>query len=62
MILKELCEANNVGMISHRNINPKRHLNRSRLQLNDAGVSLFNSNFRDLLIILIRFNSKISIT
>ena len=36
-------------MISHRNINPKRHLNRSRLHLNDAGVSLFVRNFRDFI-------------
>ena len=36
-------------MISHRNINPKRHLKRSRLHLNDAGVSLFVRNFRDFL-------------
>ena len=53
IILEELCNANNVGMISHRNINPrhldKRHLNRSRLHLNDAGVSLFVRNFRDFL-------------
>ena len=49
IILEELCNANDVGMISHRNINPKRHLNRSRLHLNDAGVSLFVRNFRDFL-------------
>ena len=49
IILEELCNANNVGMISYRNINPKRHLNRSRLHLNDAGVSLFVRNFRDFL-------------
>ena len=48
-ILEELCKANNVGIISHRNINPKRHLNRSRLHLNDAGISLFVRNFRDFL-------------
>ena len=47
--LEELCNANNVGMISHRNINSKRHLNRSRLHLNDAGASLFIRNFRDFL-------------
>ena len=49
IILEELCDSNNVGMISHRNINPKRHLNRSRLHLNDAGVSLFVRNFRNFL-------------
>ena len=43
------CNANNVGTISHRNINPKRHLNRSKLHLNDAGVSLFARNFTDFL-------------
>ena len=30
IMLEELCDANNVGIISQRNINPKRHLNRSR--------------------------------
>ena len=48
-ILEKLCKANNVGIISHRSINPKRHLNRSRLHLNNAGVSLFVRNFRDFL-------------
>ena len=33
-------------MASQSNINPKRHLNRSRLHLNDTGVSLFVRNFR----------------
>ena len=37
-------------MILHKNINPKRHLSRSSLHLNDAGVSLFVTNFRDFLI------------
>ena len=50
IILEELCKANNIGMISHKNINPKRHLSRSSLHLNDAGVSLFVTNFRDFLI------------
>ena len=49
IILEKLCNENNVGMISHRNINPKRHLNRSRLHLNDPGVSLFVRNFRNFL-------------
>ena len=49
IILEELCKANNAGIISHININPKRYLNRSRLHLNDAGVSLFVRNFRDFL-------------
>ena len=40
MIFDKLCNANNVGIISYRDINPKRYLNRSRLHLNDAGVSL----------------------
>ena len=35
--------------MSHRKINSKRHLNRSRLHLNDAGLSLFVWNFRDFL-------------
>ena len=49
IILEELCKASNISIISHRNINPKRHLSRSRLHPNDAGVSLFVRNFRDFL-------------
>ena len=49
IILGELCKANNVSIISHRNIKPKRHLNRSRLHLNDAAASLFVRDFRDFL-------------
>ena len=49
IILGELCNANNVGMISHGNINPKRYLTRSRLHLNDAGLSLFVKSFRNFL-------------
>ena len=49
MILEELGKANNVGITLHRNINTKRHLNRSRLHLNDAGVFLFVRDFRDFL-------------
>ena len=47
LILEELCKANNAGIISHRSINPKRHLNRITFEhLNDAGVSLFVRNFK----------------
>ena len=42
-------KVNNIGILLHRSINPKRHLNRSRLHLNDASVSLFVRNFRDFL-------------
>ena len=49
IILEELCNASNIGVISYRNINPKRHPNRSRLHLNDAGISLLGRNFRDFL-------------
>ena len=49
IVLDELFNANNADVILHRNINPKRHLNRSRLHLNDADVSLFVRNFRDFL-------------
>ena len=51
-ILEKLCKANSVGIISHRNINPKRHLNRSRLHLNNA----------DVYIVLFFFNVNISYT
>ena len=31
-------------IITHGNINPKRHLNKSRLHLNDAGISVLVRN------------------
>ena len=33
-------------IITHSNINPKRHLNKSRLYLNDAGISVLVRNFK----------------
>ena len=64
IILEELCNLNNVGMISQRDINPKRHFNRGRLHLNDAGVSLFVRNFKDFLnnFDKIRLQNKHSLT
>ena len=42
--LEKLCERNNIEIVSHRNVNPKRHLNRGRLHFNDSGVSVFARN------------------
>ena len=36
----DFCKVNNIEIISHKNVNPKRHLNRGRLHFNDSGVSL----------------------
>ena len=38
-----------IVIITHSNINPKRHLNKSRLHLNDAGISVLVRNFKAFL-------------
>ena len=39
-ILEEMCGKNVIPLIRNNNINSKRHLNRSRLHLNDTRVSV----------------------
>ena len=48
-LVKEFCENNGIGTISHDNINVKKHLNKGKLRLNDRGISNFVRNFRDFL-------------
>ena len=36
-LLKEFCENNDFDLISHDNINVKRHVNKRKLHLNDTG-------------------------
>ena len=43
--LKSMCSNANIDFISHENINPKRHLNNSRLHLNTKGSSILQGNF-----------------
>ena len=38
-----------IAIITLSNINPKRHLNKSRLHLIDAGISVLVSNFKAFL-------------
>ena len=38
-----------IAIITHSNINPKRHLSKSRLHLNDAGISVLVRNFKAFL-------------
>ena len=40
-----ICAEKDIAIITHSNINPKRHLNKSRLHLNDAGISVLVRNF-----------------
>ena len=48
-LVKEFCENNGIGTISHDNINVKKHLNKGKLHLNDRDISNFVRNFRDFL-------------
>ena len=43
--LKNLCESNHVPFISNTTINPKKHLNSSRLHLNPKGSNKLRDNF-----------------
>ena len=42
--LEEICSQKDIEIITHSNINPKRNLNKSRLHLNDAGISVLVRN------------------
>ena len=45
-ILEEMCGKKGIPLIRNNNINSKRHLNRSRVHLNDTGVSVLVSKFK----------------
>ena len=42
--LKDLCESNDIPFISNTTINPKKHLNNSRLHLNPKGSNKLRDN------------------
>ena len=48
-ILEEICSKKGIPLIRNNNISSKRHLNRSRLHLNDTGVSVLVGNFTTFL-------------
>ena len=48
-ILEEICDKKSMPLIRNNNINSNRHLNRSRLHLNDTGVSVLVRNFKTFL-------------
>ena len=48
-ILEEICGKKCVPLIRNNKINSKRHLNRTRLHLNDTGVSILVRNFKTFL-------------
>ena len=47
--LEEICAEKDIVIITHCNMNPKRHLNKSRSHLNDAGISVLVTNFKTFL-------------
>ena len=47
--LEEICAEKDIVIITHSNINPKRHLNKIRLHLNDVGISVLVRNFEAFL-------------
>ena len=48
-VINEACHKENISVISHININPKRHLNQSKLHFNNFGNSVFVKNVRNFL-------------
>ena len=46
---EEICAEKDIAIITHSNINPNRYLNKSRLYLNDAGISVLVKNFKAFL-------------
>ena len=47
--ITEACRKENIPVINHSNINPKRHLNRSNLHFSNYGNSVFVTNTRNSL-------------
>ena len=47
--INEACHKENIPVINHSNINPKRHLNRSNLHFSNYGNSVFVKNTRNFL-------------
>ena len=45
-ILEFMCKQRNIGFIWHDNIDPRKHLNRSKLHLNKEGTCILTENFR----------------
>ena len=45
-VINEACHKENIPMINHSNINPKRYLNRSKLHFCNYGNSVFVKNIR----------------
>ena len=48
-VVNEACHEENIPVINNNNINPKRHLNRSKLHFNNHGNSIFVKNIRNFL-------------
>ena len=48
-VVNEACHEENIPVINHNNINPKRPLNRSKLHFNNYGNSIFVKNMRNFL-------------
>ena len=47
--LEEICAEKVIAIITHSNKNPKRHLNKNRLHLNDADISALVRSFKAFL-------------
>ena len=43
-VIRDLCAENNLSYTDHTNINPSKHLNRSRIHLNKVGDDIFADN------------------
>ena len=57
--LEKLCRVNNIEVISHRNVNPKKHLNTGSLHYNDQFLLETLEIFEKK---LTRHDAKISVT
>ena len=52
-VIYEACHKENIPVINHSNINPKRHFNWSKFHSNNYGNSAFGKNIRNFLTNLI---------
>ena len=48
-VINDACHEESIPVINHNNINPKRHINRSKLHFNNYGNSVYVKNIRTFL-------------
>ena len=56
-VINEACHEENIPVINHSNINPKRHLNRSKVLFNNYGNSVFVKSISEIFLDILESSS-----